>query len=1177
MMKHRLPAIHQGSLLARSLKVLAVSACLALPLAGTVQAQAAANPAVQPSAAAQISVLQQIKGSKSATQNKIDSRLYIGVLKQRGDARTKHLPDFRFVKAETDGRVEVDLAISTTDGVPAVLERLDALDAVTITSKRVASSSRTIRARVRLQDLEALAAMGQVRKVRQAAPAFHNALRTQGPVVTRAGSKGIRSLDFVANALNPNAINTSEGVKTHGADQARASYGAIGTGVKICAMSDGVNSLAALQASGDLPAGVDVLPGQAGNGNEGAAMLEIIHDMALGAALGFATAVTGEATFAQNILDLAAAGCNIIVDDIIYLNESPWQDGPIAQAVNTVTAAGVLYFSSAGNEGNLTDTTSGTWEGDFKASTAADPGPLGGANLHDFGDGGNSILVEFGGRPLLIWAEHFDLATGNASTDFDLYDMNGGLTTIFDASTDVQDGVGGDDFPIEFINGGAFTGERLLVDRFATGTTSSVPAFNLIAFRGELDDALATSGATRGHSAAANAFSTAATPAAGSFDGVSGDGPFPGLFTATNTSESFSSDGPRRILLSPTGVELTPGIRTFSGGVLRQKPDITAADGVSTATPGFNPFYGTSAAAPHAAAIAGLLKSAIPTLTAAQVRSLLISTAIDIEAAGTDRDTGVGIVMPTPALAAAGAAPEPFLAAGGAGLTQIVGDGDSVVEPNETFSISLPLTNVGLRTATSISATLSTTSPAVTMLGAISAYPDLAPSATASNTTAFVFRVESGFTCGEAIKFSQVVNYSGVSSPQTFPVSRPTGGVGAPGTFSYSGAVVPIPDGGNSGGTLPGATVSAGVVVSGFSGNVGDVDFSIDGSSCDAAIGSTTVGLDHSYVNDLEVRLMSPSGAIVRVINNTDGSGNNFCQTVLDDESTGPSIQTVTTAQAPFTGSFKPASPLTAFDGATANGTWSMQAQDFISGDLGNIRAFSVTLRPAVCDAPVPPPPTGPAVEFRLAAETVLESVGTKSIELLLDRTSTSAISVPIRYAGSARFGVDYTAPTTVMIPAGTTSKFFTVTVIEDARDEPARTVFMALGTPTGATLGNPSTRDLTIYDNDKTPSVQFAVASSSTAENDGTRNVALKLSAASDYQITVPLQYSGSASRTSDYNAPSSVMIPSGATQVSIPVKIVNDTRKEGDENIVIDLGDPVNAVKGQKKKHTLKITKND
>src|SRR5262249_1197984 len=152
--------------------------------------------------------------------------------------------------------------------------------------------------------------------------------------------------------------------------------------------------------------------------------------------------------------------------------------------------------------------------------------------------------------------------------------------------------------------------------------------------------------------------SVAATPAAASFDGVTPDGPFPGLFTAANESESFTSDGPRRIILDGvTGAELTPGNRTSTGGVVRQKPDVTAARGVPTAAPGLDPFYGTPAAAAHAAAIAALLKSALPSLSPAQVRTTLVSTAIDIEAAGVDRDTGAGIVMPYPALVAAGAQP----------------------------------------------------------------------------------------------------------------------------------------------------------------------------------------------------------------------------------------------------------------------------------------------------------------------------------------------------------------------------------------------------------------------------------------------------------------------------------------------------------------------------------------
>ena len=86
---------------------------------------------------------------------------------------------------------------------------------------------------------------------------------------------------------------------------------------------------------------------------------------------------------------------------------------------------------------------------------------------------------------------------------------------------------------------------------------------------------------------------------------------------------------------------------------MRQKPDIAAADGVATTLPsytGLNNFYGTSAAAPHAAAIAALLKSSNPSLNSAQIRNALTSTALDIEAPGLDRDSGKGIVMALQAL-----------------------------------------------------------------------------------------------------------------------------------------------------------------------------------------------------------------------------------------------------------------------------------------------------------------------------------------------------------------------------------------------------------------------------------------------------------------------------------------------------------------------------------------------
>src|SRR5262249_44892290 len=125
-----------------------------------------------------------------------------------------------------------------------------------------------------------------------------------------------------------------------------------------------------------------------------------------------------------------------------------------------------------------------------------------------------------------------------------------------------------------------------------------------------------------------------------------------------------------------------------------------------------------------------------------------------------------------------------------------------------------------------------------------------------------------------------------------------------------------------------------------------------DGSACTNSPGATTVGIEHTFIGDLKLTLTSPSSTDVLAIDRADGAGNNLCQTFLDDESSGPSIQSVTTSSAPFTGSFTPNQRLSAFDGEDANGTWHLQAQDFSKQDTGNIRAFSVLLTPAVCDAP---------------------------------------------------------------------------------------------------------------------------------------------------------------------------------------------------------------------------------
>ena len=284
----------------------------------------------------QINALMEEKRSWSKVQCKINAQLLLTAKRRSGRLITSGLPQFRLSENMDSGPdVLIDLNASVSE---YLLERIEVLGGI-VTSCHPQYNA--IRARVPLDQLEILAAEGSVFTIRPADRAITNKL------------------------------NTSQGDVSHRANQARTTFTVDGAGVKIGVLSDGSDSLAARQATGDLPSDVSVLPGQHGSGSEGTAMLEIVHDLAPGADLFFATAFSGQAQFAQNILDLAeAAGCDVIVDDVIYFEESVFQDGIIAQAVERVTASGVIYCSSAGNFGNLNDGTSSVWEGNYLQTSA---------------------------------------------------------------------------------------------------------------------------------------------------------------------------------------------------------------------------------------------------------------------------------------------------------------------------------------------------------------------------------------------------------------------------------------------------------------------------------------------------------------------------------------------------------------------------------------------------------------------------------------------------------------------------------------------------------------------------------------------------------------------------------------------------------------------------------------
>jgi hypothetical protein len=571
----------------------------------------------------QIRAIYAEKAARTPAQRKLATSLLYAHRESLGRAMVQGLGPLRRIAnragVDGDGMVVVDIRAHVTDGLlqaivdqgGAVLSSQPAFDAV--------------RARVSIRRVEALAAFPEVRFI--------------GP---RQG--------FLVNTGSV----TSEGDVAHAAALARTTFGIDGTGVKVGVLSDGVATLAARQTSGDLPATcpptpgpgscVTVVPGQAGDpsGDEGTAMMEIVHDLAPGAKLFFAGAdmTTSDADFAANIVTLRNTyGCDVIVDDVTYFNEGAFQDGPIARAVNTVKASGALFFSSAGNSGRKDAGTSGTWEGDFVNSGTA-IGPIGdfyGASLpiHSFngltgGSAANSdpLTADAPTAISLKWSDPL----GGATTDYDLFILDSTLSVIEDGSVDDQTVPGQEPFEIM---GFGLTGEKIVIVAFA----GPAKALRLDTNRGRLS--IATARAVVGHNGGDSTISVAATD--GRIPGVGN--PFVG--GATNPVETYSSDGPRRIFYYQNGTAITPGQITFAsgGGLELQKPDLTAADCVQVATPGFSPFCGTSAAAPHAAAIAALLRSAPDSPSVGQALAAMFATALDVNPAGRDRNAGVGIVM----------------------------------------------------------------------------------------------------------------------------------------------------------------------------------------------------------------------------------------------------------------------------------------------------------------------------------------------------------------------------------------------------------------------------------------------------------------------------------------------------------------------------------------------------
>lgn len=553
------------------------------------------------------------KASRSPAQKKVSSQI-LDALKQQANGAVASVPGLKINSARSVKKgALVDIDAQVNDQLLGSIRKAGG------TIVNFHEEDHAIRAYVPLEKIEGLAARPEVNSITPAAKATTNVVRTSA------------------------ARFDDEGAKAHAVEAARAAFRATGAGIKVGVLSDSIDddqdALKKAFASGAITRAIlSTLPGQEGEGSgEGLAMAEIVHAIAPDASIMFATGNGSPAQMAANIRALQRAGCRVIVDDLTYFNESPFQDGPVARAVNDVSAAGVVYFSSARNSGSKKHGTSGTWEGDFADGGQAIGELAGDAphRIHLFSAGVTANRVAratLQDRVDLFWADPL----GRSTNDYSLYviDADGHvLRSSTTSHTGTQD-------PYQSV-GRLNQGESIVI----TKSADAAPLF-LHVDTGRAIIAQTTEGNVRGHNAsgAQNALSVAAIPVPSpATEFVAG----PGVRV-----EGFSSDGPRRMFFRPDGTPHTPGNFSSQGGVLIEKPDITAADGVSTSLPrgGLNPFFGTSAAAPHAAAIAALLLSFDPTLAPGVVKEILVSSARTIDGTARNNNAGAGIVMPFPAL-----------------------------------------------------------------------------------------------------------------------------------------------------------------------------------------------------------------------------------------------------------------------------------------------------------------------------------------------------------------------------------------------------------------------------------------------------------------------------------------------------------------------------------------------
>jgi hypothetical protein len=223
-----------------------------------------------------------------------------------------------------------------------------------------------------------------------------------------------------------------------------------------------------------------------------------------------------------------------------------------------------------------------------------------------------------------------------------------------------------------------------------------------------------------------------------------------------------------------------------------------------------------------------------------------------------------------------------------------------------------------------------------------------------------------------------------------------------------------------------------------------------------------------------------------------------------------------------------------------------------------------------------------PNAYFASASQKSIDSDdGRIEVKVLLSSAWSADVTVPFTFAGTATKDLDYSvSKEQVVIPAGGASASFYVKFYDDAIDEYDETIEIIMGQPTNATLGVPNIHTITIPDNDPEPQLYFTTNGQIVDEDVGIVTITAQLNVISGKDITVPFIVFGDAEAgvDKDYTiAPSPVLIPAGSSSVDIQLEVFDDDAIELDEEVIVTLDTPINAILGSPATHTVKIKDNE